>query len=61
MLGPGPEKGLGGYELRGIPMWLKHPRMVQDAREAVVTAFWWLVGPKGRGGYGSPGARLFGG
>jgi hypothetical protein len=29
MLGPGPKKGLGGYyELQGIPMWLKYPRMV---------------------------------
>jgi hypothetical protein len=48
MLGPGPEKGLGGYyELRDIPMWLKYPRTVQGTGEAVVTAFWWLVGPKG--------------
>jgi hypothetical protein len=40
MLGHGPEKGLGGYyESWGIPTQLKYPRMVQDAREAVVTAF----------------------
>jgi hypothetical protein len=32
MVGPGPEKGLGGYyELRGIPTWLKYLRTVQDA------------------------------
>jgi hypothetical protein len=62
MLGSGPEKGLGGYyELRGIPTWLKYPRMVQDAQEAVVTAFWWLVGSKGQGGSGLQGARVFGG
>jgi hypothetical protein len=55
MLGPGPKKGLGGYyELQGIPTQLKYPRMVQGSREAVVTEFWWLVGPKGRGGCGSP-------
>jgi hypothetical protein len=40
MLGPGPEKGLGGYyESQGVPMQLTYPRMVQDAREAVITAF----------------------
>jgi hypothetical protein len=59
MLGPGPEKRLGEYyELQGIPTWFKYLRTVQDAQEAVVTAFWWLVGPKGRGGYGSPHAGL---
>jgi hypothetical protein len=40
ILGPGPKKGLGGYyESRGIPTQLKYPRMVKDAREAVITAF----------------------
>jgi hypothetical protein len=34
-------------------------RMVQGAREAVVTAFKWLVGPLGPGGCGSPSAGLF--
>jgi hypothetical protein len=33
-------------------------RMVQDARETVVTAFKRLVGPLGPGGCGSPGTRL---
>jgi hypothetical protein len=33
-------------------------RTVQGAREAVVTAFKWLVGPPGRRGCGSPSAGL---
>jgi hypothetical protein len=33
-------------------------RMVQDARETVITAFKWLVGPPGPGGCGSPSAGL---
>jgi hypothetical protein len=33
-------------------------RMVQGAREAVITVFKWLVGPPEPGGCGSPGAGL---
>jgi hypothetical protein len=33
-------------------------RMVQDARETVISAFKWLVGLPGPGGCGPPGARL---
>jgi hypothetical protein len=35
-----PKKGLGGYyESQGIPTWLKYPRIVQGAQEAVITVF----------------------
>jgi hypothetical protein len=34
-------------------------RTVQGTREAVITAFKWLVGPLGSGGCGSHSARLF--
>jgi hypothetical protein len=35
-------------------------RTVKGAREAVITAFKWLVGPLGPGGCESPGTGLFG-
>jgi hypothetical protein len=34
-------------------------KKMQSARESVITEFRWFAGQKGRGGYGSPSARLF--